>query len=59
MENVVHYSLWVIAFIGFGIPFIGLGVCPAIVVKLVLAAFGGNVTAQIQEGNLLEKFKKK
>ncbi len=58
MDNFIHNALWIISLIGFSIPLIGLGICPGIVVHLVLGAFGGNVTAQIQDGNLLEKFKK-
>lgn len=58
MDSFVHNSLWIISFIGLSIPLIGLGICPAIVVKMVLFAFGGNATAQIQDGNLLEKYKK-
>ena len=58
MDSFVHSALWIISFIGLGIPLIGLGICPAVVVKMVLFAFGGNAAAQIQEGNLLEKFKK-
>lgn len=56
MEDLAHYSTYLLSLIAVMIPAVGLGAGPGVIVHLLLTAFGGNAYSQIEDSKLIENF---
>lgn len=55
MELVINYLLYIVSIIGVSVPIVGLVLAPGFAVNLVLMAFGGNITEQLEREGIIKR----